>query len=427
MCKRLTWHATLIFLIGLLPSAVAHDHVTPPNPVQGDKPRQEKHALAIGATLDSQGRLWLAKVVSRQVQVSHSDDGGKSFSNPVAVTSSPENISADGENRPKIAVAQDGTVLLSWTQTLPQAYSGNIRFSRSVDGGKTFSIPITLNDDSRITSHRFDTLTIDGKGRVAVAWLDARDRDAANEKSSARDRDAAKGKPNTYAGTSIYYTQSNDNGAHFQTNRRLNEHNCECCRVASTWTKDGPAVFWRNLYGTNIRDFAVAGLDGGIVRRATDDDWHIDACPHHGGGIAAGGQSALHLVWFTQGKTRQGLFYKRMVGESGFEPMPFGNAAAQAGHPAVAVAGNLVVLTWREFDGNAYVAQAMRSDDGGKNWGAPRRLAETAGMADYPLPVSDGRRVLVLWNTTVNGLHVFQIDPAAQINASVSINTSVQP
>lgn len=361
-----------------------------------------KPTLAVGAALDAKGKVWLIRVKGRHVFVASSEDGGTGFSEPVQVTSVPESISADGENRPKIAVAADGIVLLAWTQAQPQKYSGNIRFARSVDGGKTFSAPITLNDDGRIASHRFDSLATDGKGRVAVAWLDARDRDAAKEKGGA------------FPGVSVYTAQSNDNGAQFDANRRLVEHVCECCRTGVTWGSDGPVVFWRNLFGINTRDFSIGWLDRGVVRRATDDEWQIDACPHHGGGIAADGHGVLHLVWFTQGKTRQGLFYKRIDGQTESPVMALGNPAAQAGHPGVAAAGSTVVLAWREFNGRAYVVQAMRSDDGGASWTPPMLLAESAGAADYPVPLTDGKRALVVWNAVAEGLRVLPVETGAK-------------
>src|SRR5687768_5122637 len=185
--------------------------------------RAPKATLAVGATLDANGRLWLARVEDQRLLVSRSEDDGRSFSKPVVVTPEPENISSDGESRPKIAVARDGTVLLTWTQSLPQKYAGNIRFARSTDSGQTFSEPITLNDDGRLTSHRFDSLAIDGQGRVAVAWLDARDRDAAKERGEA------------FSGVSLYTAQSFDNGANFGRNRSFQAHTCECCRTALTW------------------------------------------------------------------------------------------------------------------------------------------------------------------------------------------------
>jgi hypothetical protein len=178
--------------------------------------RPPKPTLAVGATLDQNGRLWVAKVENQRLLVLWSDDNGINFSVPVMITPEPENISADGESRPKIAVARDGTVLLTWVQSLPQKYSGNVRFAHSRDSGRTFSQPLTLNDDGRITSHRFDSLAIDGEGRVMVAWLDRRDRDAANERGE------------EFSGVSIYTAQSFDNGVTFRANRKFQEHTCEC-------------------------------------------------------------------------------------------------------------------------------------------------------------------------------------------------------
>ncbi|MDP3216773.1 MAG: exo-alpha-sialidase [Deltaproteobacteria bacterium] len=381
----------LLLAASLVPAAaVAMDHSVMPHPA--------KVALAVGATLDGNGRIWLAKVENQQLWVSWSNDDGQRFSRPVAVALEPEDIGASAENRPKIAVAQDGTVLLSWSQSLPKRFTGNIRFARSIDGGRSFSVPITLNDDGRIGSHSFDSLAIDGAGRVAVVWLDGRDRDAAREKDAA------------FAGSSVYFAQSLDNGAHFSPNRKLTEHTCECCRTSLAWTAEGPIALWRNLYGTNTRDFALANLGTGKVRRATDDEWQIDACPHHGGGLAVDGHDALHLVWFTQGKTRQGLFYKRIAGGRESSPMALGDPAAQAGHATVAAAGSMVLITWREFDGRVYVARAMHSTDGGASWSAPLRLAESGGAADYPLPLTDGKQALVVWNSATEGVRILPLD-----------------
>ncbi len=361
-----------------------------------------KPAVAVGVSLDRDGQLWLARVEGRRLLVSKSSDQGQTFSAPVQIVAD-EAIAADGENRPNIAVAANGTVLLSWTQTLPQNYAGNIRFARSVDGGKTFSSPVTLNDDGRETGHRFDSMTTDGQGRVAVVWLDARDRDAFRLKHG------ASGSAPTFAGLSLYSAHSPDNGAHFKPNQRVALHTCECCRVATTWSDRGPVAFWRQLFDTHTRDFALAHLDSGTVERATDDEWKISACPHHGGSIAADGLGTLHQVWFTGGSARQGLFYQRTAGKTPTAPLAFGNAARQAGHPAVAASGKLVLLTWREFNGTAYTAHVMRSDDSGLTWRAPMQLAEAANAADYPLPLTDGTRALVVWNALAEGLRVLPV------------------
>ena len=387
-----------ILLLSISAIALADHEVPTAEDQHSAKPRPPKTTLAVGVTLDGDSRLWLAKVENQRLLVSRSDDGGESFSNAVVVTPEPEDISADGENRPKIAVARDGTVVLSWTQTLPQRHSGNIRFARSTDSGRSFSTPVTLNDDGRITSHRFDALAIDGAGRVAVAWLDARDRDATREQGG------------KFSGVSIYTAQSADNGASFSANRKFQQHICECCRIALTWTQAGPVALWRNIFGINTRDFAIANLDQGGVLRATDDEWQIDACPHNGGSIAADGQGRLHLTWFTNGNKRQGLFYKRINGDWESQPLAIGNPAIQANHAAVVAADDTVILTWREFDGSAYSVQMMHSKDGGSTWGEPQRLMDTTGAADYPVPLINGKQVLVVWNTAAEGLRIVSFE-----------------
>lgn len=356
--------------------------------------------LAVGITLDQEGRLWLARVIDQRLLVFRSEDNGKHFSELATITPVPENIGGDGENRPKILVARDGTVLVTWTELLAEKYAGNIKFSRSTDSGQTFSQPIILNDDGRVTSHRFDSLAIDGEGRVAVAWLDARDRDAAREKGE------------EFKGVSLYSSQSFDNGAHFEPNRQIHRHTCECCRTALTWTSEGPIVLLRNIFDTNTRDFAVARLDkeGEGVRRVTRDEWRIDACPHNGGSLATDGKGRLHLTWFTNGTANQGQFYKRISGTLESEPIALGDMDAQPNHAAVVAHGETVILTWREFDGNIYSAKMMSSNDGGETWSGPWRLMLSAGANDYPIPLISSDKALIVWNTDNEGLRVLPVE-----------------
>lgn len=362
--------------------------------------------LSVGAALDAGGRLWLARVENRKLWVSRSSDGGRSFSDPVAVTPQPEAVTADAENRPKIAVGADGSVHVSWTQSLGKPMSAYIRYARSTDGGMTFSSPVILNDDRQVISHRFDALAIDGRGRVAVVWLDARSRSGKTVNKS----------PQTDVG--LYAAVSENGGENFGKNRRVADHSCQCCRTGLTWTAAGPIAFWRHVFGRNIRDFAIADLNGGPLLRVTDDEWEIDGCPHHGGGIAADGRGNLHIAWFTNGAKRKGIFYRR-IAQTDFSkmaapldmsaPLALGEPARQAGHPAVAAAGDRVLLAWREFDGQRFSAWAMLSQDAGANWDAPQKLAEAAQQADYALPLLDARQALVVWNTAAEGLRVLPV------------------
>jgi len=151
-----------------------------------------RQQLAASAVFDERGTLWLAQVQDGHVLVSHSEDQGKTYSKPVKVNAQPEHISASGETRPKILMGKNGNIYISWTQSLETPFAGNVRFSRSVDGGKSFSVPITINDNLDSITHRFEAMGINARGQIFLAWLDK------------RDAVVAKNKGEKYSGIAVY-------------------------------------------------------------------------------------------------------------------------------------------------------------------------------------------------------------------------------
>ncbi len=353
----------------------------------------------VSVAADENGGLWLARMQGGHILVSRSDDGGKSFPAGVKVNPLPEGILADGQNRPKIAV-RGGVVAVLWAQALPRVFAGHIRFARSLDGGKTFSEPQTINDNREEIGHGFPALAMRDGGRIAIAWLDAREKSA----SSMADR--------KYVGSAVYYAVSDDAGATFAGNQKLADHSCECCRVALAFDHDGVAVaFWRHVFGANIRDFAMARLEAqGRLQRASEDNWEISACPHHGGDIAIDAEGGRHMVWFTGNPQRAGLFYRRADGTRMGAPRAFGDPDAQAGNPAVFVRGKSVHIAWREFDGQRYRLMGMNSDDRGESWSPVRALGSSAGAADLPLFVAGAGRPWLAWSSAAEGVRIFDMD-----------------
>lgn len=385
-------------------AAAAGDH--PPRPAKdGDKAWKEalaKPSLAVTAVFDQSGRLWRTSVKDGRVLVSVSDDLGKTFSPSVPVNAEPETIIADGENRPKIVVAQNGHIYVSYTQALSKPMSGNIRFSRSVDGGKSFSPPITVNDDRDVISHRFDALFVDNLGRITVAWLDKRDLAAAEKKGG------------KYHGTALYAAVSEDGGATFAPNVKLADHACECCRVAIAADVDGtPVVLWRHIFWKNIRDHAMMRLDGkSRIVRASYDNWEIDACPHHGPALSIGKDGVRHFAWFTAAGGRPGIFYARTAdGGASISPaVRFGRTDGQASRPQVLSLGERVFLVWKELEGERGAVRAAFSGDGGKTWSEPLTAASTSGASDHPLLIANGREAFLSWNTAAEGYRLISLE-----------------
>ena len=360
-----------------------------------------RQPLAVTATFDAKGRLWLASVKDSHVTVSHSDDLGKTYSTPVLVNPEAEFVAADGENRPKILVAGNGNIYVSYTRSLETPFAGNVRFSRSVDGGKSFSAPVTVNDNLEPFTHRFDAMGINRRGQIYIAWLDKRAAAEANKKGE------------KYSGIAVYQAVSDDEGKSFHPNVKVVDHTCECCRIAMAIdTDDYPVIVWRHVYDTNIRDHALVKLDGKMAPvRLSHENWNVAGCPHHGPSLSIVADGVYHATWFSNAPERQGLFYAHSAdqGKTFSAPLNFGNPEAQPAHPYVLSLGGRVYLAWKEFDGENSGIFGMRSGDGGKSWSAPEKLASTSDVSDWPLLISAGNQVYLSWNTKNEGYRLIEI------------------
>jgi len=376
--------AILMALAGNAGAHEGHDHGPP---------------LAVSVALDTQGNLWRVSVKDGFVLVDQSKTASAlAFSAQQKLNSQAHKIGTDGDARPKIAIAQNGNIYVTWTQALPAPYSGYIWFSRSINGGKSFSQPSIVHQDRAEITHRFDALAVSPSGRVYVAWVDKRDLIAAKKAKQA------------YDGAAIYYAVSDDQGLSFGAEQKAADSSCECCRIAMLANEKGDAVMmWRHLFDGGVRDHAMAKI--GVnekstkIHRASFGQWKINACPHHGPALAKGGDWGYHMAWF-DGGDKAGLFYARMDGDAWVSSPAkrFGDANSQAGHPALISNGEQVWLAWKEMTDTASQVKLIKSDDGGRSWDSPVVISQTKGKSDYPqLLLKDGQAYLA-WNSEIDGL-----------------------
>ncbi len=354
--------------------------------------------LGSSAAYDRAGNIWAVGKEGGHVVLRKSTDAGRNWSLPRAINATPEAIAADGESHPKIAFGPNDEIYVSWTRPLAKPYTGEIRFARSLDGGERFDLPLTVHADRQEITHRFDAMSVSSDGSLFIAWIDKRDLLLA--KAAARD----------YRGAALYYAVSSDRGASFKGDFRIADHSCECCRIALSAQPDGSVfAFWRQVFAPDIRDHALARLhpDGRAepLLRATFDDWHTQACPHHGPALATDANAKLHAVWFTQGAT-PGVFYGRLDAGRVADRRQLGGA--RAAHAAIVSSGNALLIAWKEFDGERTVLHGEYSPDGGLHWTA-RELAGTAAASDQPRLLARDGRLAVFWQTRDEGMRVFDM------------------
>jgi hypothetical protein len=388
--------ATMLFVFSA--SAVAADMAA--MPAMGKKIRVE---LGSSAAFAPDGSLYAVHKQGEHVMLQRSTDEGVSWSAALPVNARPEVISADGENRPKLAFASDGGVLVSWTKPMGKPYSGEIRFARA-DDGLHFSLPITVHRDRSEITHRFESMLVAADGSVLVAWIDK------------RDLEAAKSGKDTYRGAAIYSAISTDGGRSFLPERKLADHSCECCRIGAALDSDGAPLFmWRHVFAPNERDHAIVRVrpDGSpeALQRATFDHWKLDGCPHHGPSLVVDASGVRHAVWFNQQAGEGRVFYGRL-GRSPEADAVTGQrqvGSARAEHADLAVSGQRVALVWKEFDGERTHLFADLSADAGQTFKTVE-LAVSAGASDQPRALTHGDSLYAFWNTEREGKQVFRLE-----------------
>lgn len=388
------WRKQALVLVALLLAAAsvwAHGHASP------------RAQLASGVAFAPDGRLWLAGLNAQGqlfVQTAPASDLSR-WGAPRVIATGGDTVSADGENRPKLAFGPQGWVVISYTQPLAKPYTGMIRMLRSTDGGQTFSTPFTVHADRQEITHRFESVAFDARGVLHTAWIDKRDMERAPKVGT---------KP-SYTGAAIYRNESRDGGATFGPDLKLADHSCECCRIALATGQDGGMrAMWRHVFEPNVRDHGFAALTTPAspsptpVVRATFDDWRIDACPHHGPGLALAADGGFHAVWF--GIRKQGgedvaaVRYARLQAD-GSPRLETVRALPDEGaeHADVLASGDRVAVVWRSVDGAQSTLKAWLSTDSGQSFRLVT-LASVKGDNDQPRLAQRGQRMVAVWRNS---------------------------
>jgi hypothetical protein len=399
-----SWCAWMVFSVMVLGMTTALSANAQSKPVKHAKRIQ----LATGAALGPDGRLWVVGLNEQGqmfVQSSPAQALGQ-WTAPVILNTQQDEIAADGESRPKMAFGPNGWAVVTYTQPLPKPYTGFVRMLRSADGGQTFSAPFTVHQDRQEITHRFESILFDAQGNLHTLWIDKRDM-------------PAKGAGPKYIGAAVYGNVSKDVGATFGPDYKLADHSCECCRIAMSNTPDGKvAAVWRHVFGEQTRDHAFAVLPGASSVasssaqgqskppvRSTFDDWQINACPHHGPGLAAiTSQTGFHMVWFgirkQDGQDVPGVRYARLNANG--EPLLSSVKAlpdARAEHADVLAHKQRVVVVWRSSEGSTSTLKAWISENEGQSFSV-KVLGQTQGPNDHPRLVQRAEKMLVVWRDT---------------------------
>jgi hypothetical protein len=293
------------------------------------------------------------------IYYSNSTDGGKTFQKDVMVDDPITFTTA--QVHPTIAVDDQGIIHVVWEDYRNHPDLGDIYYSKSTDGGKTFGEDVMVDDAYTVTSQqRNPAIAVDKLGVIHVAWEDYRDDPQL---------------PN------IYYSKSVDGGKTFGKDVMVDDE------ITVTTPQIKPAiavdeariihVVWED-YRTNSKlanIYYSRSIDGGetFEEDVMVDDIMTDTSHQANPAIAVDNRAVVHVVWedYRDNAELANIYHsKSSDGGKTFGPDALVDDiytyTSRQMHPAVAVGmGGVVHIVWEDYRdhqslGNIYHAKSTK-------------------------------------------------------------------
>jgi hypothetical protein len=351
--------ALLLVLTSMLvdPSSTSRDVS-----IAGRQPRLATDGRSVGLVVGRDDAVYFAR----------SDDGGRTFGEPVKVSGT-GHLALGLRRGPRLVMVPGAIVITAVMGERGKGADGDLVAWRSTDGGRTWSAALRVNDVEGSAREGMQALGSNGSKVIAAAWLDLRKK-----------------------GTRVYAAVSRDAGRSWSANLLVYESPtgsvCECCHPSVAVSPSGEvAVMFRNQIaasaGANAksneaalpaRDMYLArSRDGRTFAPAVklgSGTWPLAACPMDGGDLAFDGDGSPITVW----RRAEDLYLAR-VGAA--EEQRLGSGV----DPVLAVTPRGIYSAW-------FGEEGLVVRDAGQ------RTVATIERARWPslLPLADGR-LLVAW------------------------------
>lgn len=320
---------------------------------------------------------------------SRSEDGGASWSKPVRINDSDGEVWGFSVSKPRIEVGPGGTIHIFYpANDRAEALGKDIvsaRYRRSTDNGKSFSAAITMNRP--VTEDREEIL---GEGLAMTNSFGTMGVAPDGTVITAWQNVATM--KDQSGGADGVIAISTDDGKSFGKEIIAIPGNkvCPCCQLTLAFGEDTALMGVRYLFDGG-RDSTVAiSTDGGrnfeMAGRLDLEPWDIDGCPLKPTELAVH-DNQVFAATYTGGETPPGLYFT-VSGDGG---RSFANSqqvhadAAVADAPALTVdAQGHVRLVWHAKAGGQRRLYTATSVDFGKTLSTPVEVATPEGKSMYP-------------------------------------------
>jgi hypothetical protein len=316
-----------------------------------------------------------------------------------------ESLFVNWADVPSVVPTGRDTLLAQWLRkTAAGTYDYGVRLARSTDGGRTWSAPVTPHRDGLHGEHGFVSLVPWPAGGTAALWLDGRGMTAHGEDptQSMTLRHAVL-EPSGEAGTETM----------------LDARTCECCPTGAARAGDAVVVVYRDRSEREVRDiYSVRWKDGqwSDPQRVAADRWVMPGCPVNGPAIAAAGNDVV-VAWFTAPgeSARVNVAWSRDGGRSFLPPMRVDQGAPTGRADVALLADGTAAVCWIEsIAKEAEVRMRRVSAKGARGQAITIARTSSARRAGFPRVVSQGDRLVCAWTDPADSTRIRSAQAAAR-------------
>ena len=299
---------------------------------------------------------------------------------------------------PSVIRLGDGTLAAHWLQKSgPGTYAYDVRLAFSKDQGKTWSASVTPHHDGTNTEHGFASLfQMPGAG-LGLVWLDGR---------------AMKGEHAGHGSgdMSLRFTSFGNDGRQ-GAEVPLDVRVCECCPTSAVATSDGVTAAFRDRSPEEVRDIAIARLEGGKWTQPVplhQDGWKVPACPVNGPVLSARG-SNVAAAWFTvqNDEGRSFVAFSKDAGRTFGPPIRLDDLASLGRVDIELLPDGSAAASWIEVDQDRAQFRVRHVEPSGKK-SAPVSVAgiESGRTSGYPRLAFANNELIFAWTARQGTLRV---------------------
>src|SRR5216684_700174 len=291
--------------------------------------------------------------------------------------SAPKNVSnnVDYSLTPQMAVDTSGNINAVWEDDT--ANNSNILFSRSMDGGVTFSTPTNVSKSSGFSFS--PRIAVDTNGGVNVVWVD-----------------------NTPGHQTIFFSRSTDGGVTFSTPVNISNDPSDSANPQIAVDATGNiSVVWENDT-INLGVFYAHSTDGG-VSFSSPPPLTTNTSGSFGPQLAVDANGNICVVWEDDFSTRAHVSFSRSADKGATFSTPqlnlSKNSTGNSTAPMIALdGGGNINVVWVDNSPGYFAIFFTRSSDNGTTFSTAKGISNTSGDSANPqLAVDASGNVHVVW------------------------------